>query len=396
MAGPRPKRRMTVYLLVTEGCNLGCVYCLNGKGTYLRSGPSAMTPELAIQNVTACLEEIVAGGTVEVAFFGGEPLLQWPLIKEIIKRCEEELRPRYGDKKIAYHLTSNLTLCPPDLVEVVGRHKITVMCDVDGPPEIHDRCRPYLHGGPSHARTAETIRWLTEAGNAVSLRATIISINQDCLLDVSAHHKFLGAGNSAMVPACPINSDRDFMADELLADPDKVIAGSLEVFRSRLWDRQSLFPFNQYISKIRPGTRQVVACAAPAGTTPVVRVNGDVYLCIYLVGQEKYRYGTASQPWDRRLLSDTMTTLHVDNLEQCRECPWRYACGGGCPLLRLARLDGVERSPKVAEYGRRIACDFTQAVLTELLWDVAGQVRQSVAQGRQMADPAAPEDTHFC
>jgi uncharacterized protein len=396
VANPRQKPRMTVYLLVTESCNLGCIYCLNGTGTYQKDTLSRMSPAVAIQSVTACLEQIGPQGTVEVAFFGGEPLLQWPLIKEIIRRCEEDLKPRYDDKKIVYHLTSNLTICPPDLVEQIQRHNITVMSDVDGPPEIHDRCRPYRSGVPSHAQTAKTIRRLVAAGIAVSLRATLTSLNQDHIRDIAAHHRGLGGSNSALVPVCPVNSDRKFLEDELLPDPDKIIAGLVEVFHSGIWDKQHLFPFNQYLSKLRPGGRQVVSCAAPSGTMPVIRVNGDVYMCIYLVGQEKYRFGNVWGAWDREMLAATMTALHVDNLEKCCVCPWRYACGGGCPLMKLARLDGVERSPKTAEYGRKIGCDFTKAVLSELLWDVADEVRTSAAGGQPQPTSPPPERALFC
>ena len=141
-----------------------------------------------------------AGGTVEVAFFGGEPLLQWPLIKEIITHCEEQLKPAHSDKQIHYHLTSNLTLRPADLTQWVARHKISVLCGIDGPPEIHDRCRSYRGGGTSHAQSAETIRQLVEAGCRVTLRATITSVNQDCLAEVAAHHTRLGASSSLFVP----------------------------------------------------------------------------------------------------------------------------------------------------------------------------------------------------
>jgi uncharacterized protein len=395
-AGPRPKPRMTVYLLVTESCNLGCIYCLNGAGTYLKESRSRMSTSVALQSVTDCLEQISTGGRVEVGFFGGEPMLQWPFIKEIIRRCEEELKPAYPDKQITYHLTSNLTICPPDLIEVIRRHNITVMSDIDGPPEIHDRCRPYRHGGASHAQTAATIRRLAAAGIPVALRATITSVNQDYIMETVAHHKELGGSNSAVVPACPINSDREFLPEELLPDPDRIIAGLVEAFHSGIWDKEHLFPFNQYIAKLRPGTRQVMSCAAFSGTIPVIRVNGDVYPCIYLVGQEKCRLGTAGAPWNRRWLDETLLALHVDNLAECSACPWRYACGGGCPLTKLARWDDVATSPKAMEYARRISCDFTKAVLTEMLWDMADEVRTDLAGGQPQAAPSLPESTRFC
>lgn len=395
-AGPQAKPRMTVYLLVTEACNLGCIYCLNGAETYQKQGRSEMSPDVAIQSVIDCLEQINTGGRVEVGFFGGEPMLKWPLIKEIIKRCEDELKPAYRDKQITYHLTSNLTICPPDLVDVIRRHNITVMSDIDGPPEIHDRCRPYRHGGASHAQTAATIRRLAAAGIPVSLRATITSVNQDYIMATVAHQKELGGSTAAVVPACPINSDREFLADELLPDPDTIIAGLVEAFHSGLWDKENLFPFNQYIAKLRPGTRQVMSCAAFSGTIPVIRVNREVYPCIYLVGQEKCRLGTAGTAWDRGWLDQTLKSLHVDNLEECRACPWRYACGGGCPLTKLARRDGVAGSPKATEYARKISCDFTKAVLTEMLWDMADEVRTDLAGGQPQAEPPELKSTLFC
>ena len=395
-AGPRRRDRMTVYLLLTESCNLGCIYCLNGAGTYQRNSRSMMSPETALRSVTACLEQLDAGGHLEVAFFGGEPLLNWPLAKEVIRLCENELASTHGDKKISYHITSNLTLCPADLVEQIKRHRITVMCDIDGPAAIHDRCRPDRRGAPTHARTVTTIRRLVDAGIPVALRATLTAVNQDHIVDIATHHKELGASNSAFVPVCPINSDRTFLPDELLPDPDTLIAGLAEVYRSGLWDTQHLFPFNQYLLKLRPGARQVTACAAPSGTTPVVRVNGDVYLCIYLVGQERYRFGTLGTAWDRRPLTEALAALHVDNDAACRACPWRYACGGGCPVMKLVPMAGLEQNPRAMEYGRRINCDFTRAVLAELFWDMADQARTSAAGGRRPAAQSPPEPARIC
>lgn len=395
-AVPRPRDRITVYLLLTEACNLGCIYCLNGAGTYLKSTRSMMSPEVARRSITACLEELSPGGRLEVAFFGGEPLLNWPLAREIIRLCENELKQKYDGKKITYHLTSNLTACPPDLIEQIKGHNITVMSDIDGPADIHDRSRPFMHGGPSHARTTETIRRLVGAGIPVALRATITSVNHDRIPEIAAHHKALGACNCALVPVSPLNSDREYLPKDLLPDPDKLTAGLLEVYRSGLWDKQKLFPFNQYLLKLRPGSRQITACAAPSGTTPVVRVNGDVYLCIYLVGQEKYRFGTLGSKWDRGPLEKTLLSLHIDNVEKCRSCPWRYACGGGCPVMNLAPMEEGERSAWAVEYGRRINCDFTRAILEELLWDVAGQVMAGIADGQEQLSGPAPERPLYC
>lgn len=379
---PPSKNSITLYLLLGESCNLACIYCLNGPKTYRKDNRASMSAAVARRSVARCLEELAPGGTVAVAFFGGEPLLHWPLVKEVILYCEGELQPAHPDKYIEYHLTSNLTLRPTDLVEWVTRHDLTIVCGIDGPPEIHDRVRPYPAGGPSHARSAETIRRLAQAGARVTLRATITSANQDCLAEVAAHHTRLGAVSSLFVPVRPINSDQDFFPKEILPDPDKVIAAALELGRPGQPGKANLFPFNDFSAEIHPGVRHVVACAAPYGKNYVVRANGDVYPCIYLVGQESYRLGNVAGALDYRPLDAMLETLHVDNREDCRECAWRYACGGGCPVMNLARLRGAEKRPGVVRYSRRITCDLSRAILGQSLWGLADQTAAGASPSR--------------
>ncbi|MBM4273959.1 MAG: radical SAM protein [Deltaproteobacteria bacterium] len=378
----RSKNSITLYLLLGEFCNLACIYCLNGPKTYRRDNHTSMNAAVARRSVERCLEELSPGGTVAVAFFGGEPLLHWPLVKKVIRSCEGELKPAHPDKRIEYHLTTNLTLSPADLVEWVSRHDISIVCGIDGPPEIHDRCRPYPGGVPSHARSAETIRRLAEAGARVTLRATITSANHDSLLEVAAHHTRLGAVSSLFIPVRPINSDQDFFPEEILPDPDKVIAAALELGRPGRPGKANLFPFNDFSAEIHPGVRHAVACAAPYGTNYVVRASGDVYPCIYLVGQEPYRLGNVAGALDRRPLDGMLKALHVDNREDCRECAWRYACGGGCPVMNLARIRGAEKRPGVVRYSRRITCDLSQAILAEALWGLADQTQVGPPQDR--------------
>lgn len=374
-AGPTPsgrKGRITLYLLVTEACNLRCTYCLNGAETYDRRGPGSLSAGVAVRAVETCLAELAPGGRLEVAFFGGEPLLQWPRVKEIIRACEG-LRAANPDRKVVYHLTSNLTAPPPDLAEWVGRHGIRVLCGIDGPPDVQDRCRTYAGGGPSHARSAAAIRELAGAGAEVTLRATVTSLNVDRLEEVAEHHEALGGATSLFVPLRPVNSDGQVVDDRMLPDPAALIASALSL-RRRPSGRARLFPFNDFSATVRPGARHPVACGAPHGTTYVVRPDGDVYPCIYLVGHPRYRLGNVAGRLDHAPLARMMAELHVDRREDCAACAWRYACGGGCLVMVQARALGRSR-PRIAEYARAITCDFSRALLSAGLWEAADQAR---------------------
>lgn len=105
-----------------------------------------MSEDTAHRAVSMMLDRIRPGGTLSIVFFGGEPLLNWPLAKSVIKDCQENLKPSYPDKTIRFDLTTNLTLFPDDLAQVCRENDVSVLVDVDGPADIHDLTRPFKGG----------------------------------------------------------------------------------------------------------------------------------------------------------------------------------------------------------------------------------------------------------
>ena len=379
------RRCMSLYLLVSQSCNMGCVYCLNGTKTYQPDKDLRMGKEVAFRSVERCLDTIIPGGCLEVIFFGGEPLLNWPLAKEIIVYCENSLKERHPEKQIKYHLTSNLSFIPPDLIEWATKYNITFLCDVDGPEPVHDICRPFKDARPSHETITRNIRRLVAAGLKVDLRATITSLNQDHLLEITKHHKAIGGKSSAFVPVNPVNSDEDILAERLLPSPQKIIKGMTDAYRAKVWKVGELYPFNQYAPRLVSGARTILGCGAPHGSTVIVDVNGDVYPCIYLVGIRRFHMGNImneSYP-NRSLLRWMCDHLHVDHMEDCRSCPWRYVCGGGCPLGRLTVLNNPMATEHVRAYWKRISCEYTKKIMELVLWDRAEGAAFSLLEGHR-------------
>ena len=289
---PSGKRmRMSLYLLLSQSCNMSCVYCLNGRESYQTYRNLKMSRAVAFKSVERCLEEVAVGGVLEVLFFGGEPLLNWPLAKEVILHCEKLLGERHKGKRRLYHFTSNLSFLPGDLIEWAKKYDISFLCDIDGPPEIHDRCRPFRNGSGTHEATARSIRKMCLAKLRIDLRATITSVNQDHLPEIAQHHKALGGNSSGFAPVAPVNSDASILPEELLPSPEKVIGGMADVYRSKVWKTGELVPFSQYAPRFRPGCLTVVGCGAACGNVPAVCANGDVYPCIYLVGIKRFHLG---------------------------------------------------------------------------------------------------------
>jgi uncharacterized protein len=382
------QRSMSLYLLISQSCNMGCVYCLNGKKTYQPDKNLMMSQETAFKAIDRCFESLVHQGYLEIIFFGGEPLLNWPLAKKIIIYCENSLKGKHSGKRVIYHFTSNLSFLPNDLIEWAKKYNISFLCDIDGPDKIHNRCRPFIDGRPSHDIIATNVTKLIKADLKVDLRATVTAMNQDYLLEVTEHHKSLGAKSSAFIPVNPINSDEDILAASLLPSAPKIIRSVTKVYLSKVWDQEQLFPFNHYASRLAPGDGTVFGCGAPYGNTAIVDVNGDVYPCIYLVGIKRYHLGNItneSYP-NRNLLYWMRDYLHVDHLEDCKSCPWRYICGGGCPLGRLTVLNNPLATPKVLTYCKKITCDYTKKIMEILMWEKAQETAANLMGNFKMSE----------
>lgn len=390
---------MSAYFLLTQSCSFSCIYCLNGCETYKKNENLLMSKEVAFKALDVFASRIRDNGCLEVVLFGGEPLLNWGLAKEIIIYCEERVRPRYPSVNLQYHATTNLGSLPADFVEWAQKYEISVLCDVDGTREVHNLHRPFRDGRPSFDKICDHIDQLVTAGTSVSLRTTVTGMNQQEILATTRLHREIRGASSAFVPVNIVNSDGEILPDHMIPSVD-VLCGSIqELYDCKEWELQNLFPFSSYIGNIAPGHRCVVGCGAPYGNTPVVDVNGDVYPCIYLVGIPSYRFGNVMDGTypQMEILRDLGDELHVDRRADCKACNWRYLCGGGCPVQQLI-IKGREEelTPRAHAYCKDLNCYYTKKILTILLWDAAQKADQNFASEMTPTDGPAPRDTRMC
>jgi uncharacterized protein len=366
----------SVYLLLTQSCNQACIYCLNGKETYQKAKQLMMSEEIAYKSLDTTMDSLTDDGRMEVVLFGGEPLMNWGLAKKILHYCEEELLPKNPNKSAHYHLTTNLTLFPPDLIEYTKKFNITYLVDIDGPEEIHDYTRPFINGKGSFKTTANNIKKLKEAGIDVALRATVTSHNVERMVEVAKTHKELGANSSAFVPLNPVDSDINLLEMNLCPDTEKLAQGLKDIFHSGIWPTENLYPFNEYTERLQPGFKNLWGCGAPFGNTPVITYDGQIYSCIYLVGNSTYKVGHVNNDDFPRqdVLNMMMETVNIDNRESCKQCSFRYLCGGGCPVGVFSVASNPEATDELKEYVQQIACTVSETVLEELFWNIAKEL----------------------
>jgi uncharacterized protein len=385
------RRSAAIYLLLSHGCNQACIYCLNGRESYGVADCAMMTDAIAQKALLQVASSIAPDGDLEVVFFGGEPLLNWPLAKRLMDWSHGGLRDDFPALKLRFHLTTNLTIFPTDLIDYARKYDMTFLVDVDGPSDIHLVTRPYKGSGNSLADTMRHIGLLRDAELPVALRATVTSHNHERMLEVSRFHLECGGTSSAFVPLNAVDSDGSIIPRNLCPDPQKFAAGLVEVYRSDLWPVEQLHPFNQYEQRFEPGNRMNHGCGAPYGNTPVVTAEGKIFTCIYMVNNSLFEAGDVETgDYPREEVLEWMRDVTDTNRRECRNCVFQYLCGGGCPV----GLFGIQRRPDSADwakrYTREINCAMSQTVLGELLFD-RGRATADELDMRLRTDDVLPD-----
>jgi uncharacterized protein len=372
-----PSRRVQLFLILSHQCNLACVYCLDGERTCLPSEQRILTLETAQKAMETFWARLAPGGALEVVFFGGEPLLHWPLARRIMQFGTHVLQPRHPDKRIQFSITTNLYHMPDGFPEEARQNDLAILVNVDGPASLHDRTRPARGKAPSFARIVNNLRRLTDAGVPVDLRATITDTTVAHMVEVAACHREIGGASSALLPLNPIDSDGAVLPAALYPAPEAFAHGLEAVFHAGVWPVAQLYPFNEYQNRLKPGFRLTLACGATEGQRPVVTPDGQLHACHYLVKQPRFSLGTvAAEDFPRpEAVARLRAKINPTHRPHCHSCGYRYLCGGGCPLGLFATGTGMDIPAHVTDYMEQLNCAITYSVVNTLLWHLCRNLK---------------------
>ncbi|MCZ7860600.1 radical SAM protein [Agrobacterium salinitolerans] len=362
-----PRKRVELFLLLAQYCNLGCVYCLEGDDTYQIKRRLRMSEETALAAADRVVEMLGPGDTLTVTFFGGEPLLNWrtaeAAIAHIKRLCIEKM------VTLQFGVQTNLTFLPPTFIETARNENMIVMCSLDGPEAVHNDLRPHRdRSANSHRMTVEKLALLREAGVPFNLRATITSRNADILCEVADHHKELGALGTVFGLLRPVNSDA-IVFDKALAPSPEVLSRSF----AELYDHHPEIVEETILgllSQMRPGIIKSAACGAASMGTPTIDSNGDVYSCVWFVGQPDRIIGNVRDP---NFLNATAVDRNRDEFENavdpvCAACDYLPICRGGCSATRIV-ADNGDAGRWAKDIQRDQQCSLVKTLTTRVLLD---------------------------
>ncbi len=355
-----------ISLAVAQKCNLGCTYCYAQQGDF--GGAAKNMPlDTAIAAIDLLFRDIAEGEKVNVAFLGGEPLIN----RGIVRRATEHARQRAQERGavVTFSITSNGTLIEEDDAEFFEMNAFAVTISVDGIGAVHDAQRPFKGGRGSFDALMDRVAPLLRSQRKmqVSARVTVTPHNIALreTLDDFLSRGFHSVGFSPMLSAPAGDSGK---AMEMhAADLDRMLAGMIECgdeLRRRVIAGMR-YPFMNLVNALREihkGTHRPYPCGAGAGYLGV-SADGELAACHRFVADDAGAMGDLERGIDRALQSRWLAERHVSRQEPCRECWARYMCSGGCHHEEIHR--------------GRPACDYIRGWLHYCLETYAELLREA-------------------
>lgn len=314
-------------LNVAHLCNMKCRYCFASQGDFGR-GKALMPFEVGRQAIDFLLEQSGPVRRLEVDFFGGEPLLNIKVVKQLVDYGEQAASER--GKQIHFTLTTNGLLLDDDINRFILDKQLSVVLSMDGRPETHDFNRPLSDGSGSYSRVLPRFKDLVGL-KPVSyyIRGTFARHTLDFASDYR-HLADLGFDSISLEPA--VGTGKEFALQEsdlpeVLAEYERLADLILEYRRAGR--EVSFFHFNLNLQQGPCLAKRMTGCGAGVEYLAVTP-EGDLYPCHQLVGEEGFYMGNvANSPLDQEIRRK-LAGSHMANKAECMRCWARNFCGGGC------------------------------------------------------------------
>jgi uncharacterized protein len=316
-------------LAIAQKCNLGCTYCYAQQGEF-GAPPKNMELADALRAVDLLVGSAEPGARLNLAFLGGEPLVNRKVLRAATQRAVELVAGRGAG--ITFSITTNGTLLTEEDGRFFEEHGFAVTISIDGPQEAHDALRPFKGGGGSYDAVMKRVTPLLKMQQKmqVSARVTVtpknLSLRQT--LDSFVAGGFHSVGFSPMLSAP--TGQGEMQSEDLELMLGEMIDCGREFERASTSGRR--YPFANMVNAMREihrGTHRPYPCGAGAGYLGV-SADGELSACHRFVGDEDGAMGSLDDGVDLTRQADWLAARHVHRQEPCQSCWARYLCGGGC------------------------------------------------------------------
>lgn len=327
------KKRQTVVkalcLHIAHDCNLACRYCFAEEGEY-HGRRALMSYETGKQALDFLIANSGSRRNLEVDFFGGEPLMNWDVVKQLVAYGREQ--EKLHDKHFRFTLTTNGVLLNDEIMEFANNEMDNVVLSIDGRKEVHDRMRPFRKGAGSYDLIVPKFQKFAESRHQDKyyVRGTYTHFNTDFSKDV-LHLADLGFKQISVEPVVAQPTDEYALKESdlpvLFDEYDRLAAEMVK--RNKAGNGFNFFHFMIDLNGGPCVAKRLSGCGS--GTEYLaVTPWGDLYPCHQFVGQDDFLMGNVDDGIVKPEIADDFRSCNVYSKDKCRNCFAKFYCSGGC------------------------------------------------------------------
>ncbi|MDP4094697.1 MAG: thioether cross-link-forming SCIFF peptide maturase [Bacillota bacterium] len=316
-------------LHISHDCNLRCGYCFAATGNF-GGERTMMSPEIGKKAIDFLIRESGSRRNLEIDFFGGEPLMNFDSVKEIVSYAKE--KEKEYNKKFKFTITTNALLLNEEKRNYINENMNNVVLSIDGRPEVNDRMRFRVDGTGTYKDILPHILDMAESRNQDNyyVRGTFTRNNLDFSNDV-LHLADLGFKQVSVEPVVAAkDTGYDIREEDLpvLYDQYEKLAHE---YVKREKDGKG-FNFFHFMIDLGQGpcvSKRLGGCGS-GHEYVAVTPEGDIYPCHQFVGMKEFKMGNVNETEVNRSIQKNFSSCNVYSKEECSECWAKFYCSGGC------------------------------------------------------------------
>ena len=329
MFAERPTVVKALCLHIAHDCNLACRYCFAEEGEY-HGRRALMSLEVGKKALDFLIANSGSRRNLEVDFFGGEPLMNWQVVKDLVAYGREQ--EKIHNKNFRFTLTTNGVLLDDEVMEFCNKEMGNVVLSIDGRKEVHDFMRPFRKGAGSYDLIVPKFQKFAESRNQDNyyVRGTFTHYNLDFAADV-LHLADLGFKQISVEPVvAPPTEDYAIREEDLPIIFEQYDLLAKEMIKRHKEGRG--FNFFHFMIDLTGGPCVYKRLSGCGSGTEYLAVTpwGDLYPCHQFVGEEQFKMGDVFHGIQRTDIREEFAHCNVYTKKKCQDCFARFYCSGGC------------------------------------------------------------------